>query len=68
MLLEANSCSVRFQLKICLFLETGKTVMQLFHRPNSSFPVKQHIQPLHAVPDSGANLEPTKPERISHGL
>jgi len=43
--------------------------MQLFHRPNSSFLVKQHIELLQIIPFAGqANLEPTKPERIHYGL
>ncbi len=43
--------------------------MQLFHRPNSSFPVKQHIELLQVVPFIGqATLEQAKSERIHHGL
>ena len=45
--------------------------MQLFHRTHSSFPVKQHTDPLQTVPfTSQANLEPKQntPERINHGF
>ena len=43
--------------------------MQLFHWPYSSFAVNQQIDPLHTVPLTGqATLEPSKPERIHHGL
>ncbi len=43
--------------------------MQLFHRLNPSFAVKQHIELFQTVPLTGqATLEPTKPERIHYGL